>query len=515
MITRKRKKTREKIVLYSPRADPTLQSRSIPLPLLCIASIPHSQGYEVKIVSWEPNLDLEKTVLKESQDALCVGMSVMTGYQITDGLRAARLVKQKYPKIPIVWGGWHPSLLPKQTLKNPFVDIVVKGQGERTFAEIIEALSQGRGLSGIKGLAYREDGKIFENEDRLPEDINNFPPMPYELLDDIEKYIWNHKHVGSRTIHYVTSYGCPHRCAFCCNSSVTKRRWSGLTAERVLEDIERLAKNYGVNGLALVDSNFFVDEERVRKICQGVVDRGLKVRWADIDGRTKQLADFDDGLWELMERAGFRVFLVGSESGSQESLDFINKDVLVKDTIRLAKKCRKHNIKVVFSNLAGLPWNHGLSNGERKRKIDEEIKATIKMIDKLYAIDNRHRLLFFAYLPYPGTPFYERALELGFKPPLTLEGWGNFHLYTRHTPWITKKQERLITMLSSYIFLFLDSDCEALPSQLAAGRVIRFLARILLKFFQTMARLRWKYKYFQFPFDFWLYWFIRRHQRYF
>jgi radical SAM superfamily enzyme YgiQ (UPF0313 family) len=312
----------------------------------------------------------------------------------------------------------------------------------------------------------------------------------------------------------VTSYGCPHRCAFCCNPGVTKRRWFGLTAERVLEDVERLVKDYGVNGLALVDSNFFVDEKRVRKICQGVVDRGLEVHWAEIDGRTKQLADFNDELWDLMEAAGFRSFLVGSESGSQESLDFIKKDVLVEDTLRLAKKCRKHNIKVLFSNLAGLPWDHRLSTEKRNRKIDKEIRATIKMIDKLYTIDNHHRFSLFAYLPYPGTSFYTQALELGFKPPSNLEGWGNFHLYAKCTPWITKEQERLMTMLTSYIFWFLGPYRETIPSVIT-NPLLRFLARILLKFFQTMAKLRWRYKYFEFPFDYWLFWFIRRHQHYF
>lgn len=513
MTRKKKRNNKEKIVLYSPRVEPTLRGISTALPLLSIASIPHNQGYDVKIFSWEPEIDLERTVVKESRDALCVGISVMTGYQITDGLRAAKLIKQRNPKIPIVWGGWHPSLLPRQTLENPFVDIVVKGQGERTFAELAKALSWGKELSGIKGLVYKEDGKIFENEERFPEDINNFPPMPYKLLN-IEKYIWNYKDIGNRTIHYVTSYGCPHRCAFCCHMSVTKRKWSGLTAERVLDDVERLVKDYGVNGLALVDSNFFVDKERVRKICQGVVDRGLKVRWAELDGRTKQLADFDDELWRLMEKAGFRTFLVGSESGSQESLDFINKDVLAEDTLRLAEKCRKHNVKVLFSNLAGLPWDHGLTSGERKRKIDKEIKATVEMIDKLYAIDNRHRFSLFTYLPYPGTPFYEKALELGFKPPLTLEGWGNFHFYNKRTPWVTKKQERLMTMLSSYIFWFLGPYCETIPSVIASSP-LRFLTRILLKSFQTMARLRWRYKYFESPLDYWLFWFIKRHQPYF
>lgn len=492
-----------KIVLYGSRHSATLKSVMVPLSLLCVASLPLKRGYQVKIINWSDENPSE-SVLRECPDALCVGITAMTGHQITDGLKIARLVKAKHPDVPIVWGGWHPSLLPEQTIRDPFVDIVVKGQGERTFAELVEALSKGSDLSNIKGLVYKEDGNIFNNGDRPLEDINHFPALPYELLD-VSKYVFEDPLLGSRALHYVTSYGCPHRCGFCSNMAVIGRRWFGLSADRVLDDIERLVSEYGVTGLVLVDMNFFVDKKRVREICNGVLKRGIKISFGAVNGRTRQLAGFDDGLWNLMEAAGFKSLLVGSESGYQESLDLIDKDASVEDTLKFAEKCKRHNLRVLFSNLVGLPFDN-VSRTERVNKIDMEIHETIDMVDKLYALDSRHSFLFLFYTPYPGTPLYYRALNLGFEPPIDLESWGEFDLRMDKVqrPWISKRQARLIDMVQ-YIFIFLDPDSDRLLEHVE-NRLVKFFGLIFLRAFRFFAQKRWKEKYFGLPFD---YWFIR------
>lgn len=501
-----------KIVLYNPRSDPTLRTTEAPLSLLTIAAIPHQWGFEIKIITWDSVKDPVAKILAEGPHALCLGISAMTGYQITDGLKVAQKFKEKYPHIPIVWGGYHPSLLPLQTIAHPCVDIVVKGQGERTFSELVEAWQKGSSLADIAGLVYKKEGRFIDNPDRPSEDINNFPPFPYELLN-IKKYVWSHNDLGSRTISYMSSYGCPHQCGFCCIQKITKRRWFGLSAERVLDDIESLISNYGINGIAFAEANFFVDEKRVRQICQGIVKRGLKIRWGDANGQTKQLANYSDETWRLMYASGCRSILAGAESGDQESLDFINKNMSVEDNLRFAEKCRQYNIRIIYSCLAGLPWKN-LKRKEIIRRIDKEIWATIGMIDKLLPLDKRNRFLFFVYLPYPGTTLYQEALRLGFRPPDNLADWGNFNFYARHTPWIARRQERLITMLSSYVFLFINPDIDLIPEAISANKMIRLLVKLLIKVLKSICKLRWKYKYFRFSIDHWLYWFIRKRQKY-
>lgn len=505
---------RNKIVLYGPCPDPVLGSSRAALPLLCVASIPHAQGYDVEIFTWEDTRALETGLLRECADALCVGISAMTGYQITDGLRVARLIREKYPDLPLVWGGWHPSLLSRQTVAHPLVDIVVRGQGERTFAELVDALRGSKSLEEIPGVTRQTDGQIAENPDRPIEDMNHFPPLPFDLVD-VDKYVWDHEELGSRTMRYLTSFGCPFRCGFCSNVSVTKRRWTGWSAGRVVDDIERLNREYGVEGLVIVDSNFFVDKERARQIFQGIINRGIKVKLGELNGRTKQLADLDNELWELMEAAGVRSLLVGSESGFQESLDLITKDTSVRDTLSFAERCRKYNIGVVFANLAGLPWDEKLDDVKRIRKIDNEIRCTVDMIGQLHQLDRRHRFQFFVYMPYPGTPLYESAVKLGFKPPADFAGWGDLNLYAGRTPWLKRRQNRLISMLSNYILLFVSSDYEDIHKQIRGPRPVRWLAWLVVRVFRAIARWRWRRRFFALPIDYWLYQSIRRARSHF
>jgi radical SAM superfamily enzyme YgiQ (UPF0313 family) len=496
-------------VLYEPLPAPVGPKTRPGLALLCVAAIPYARGYDVKIFTWYDGVGYESELLQECRDALCVGITTMTGPQITDGLRVAQLVKDEYPDLPIVWGGWHPSLRARETVESPYVDIVVRGQGERTFAELVEILCRGRSLDSIAGVTYKADGEIVENPARPFEDINNFPPLPFELIG-FDKLIYNDDLIGSRTIQYVTSYGCPFRCGFCCNQAVTRRRWSGWSADRVLGDIERLNREQGINGFEFVDSNFFVNKVRAKRIFDGIVEAGLKIRIGGLNGRTRQLADLNDELWELMEAAGVKSLLVGTESGCQEALDYMSKDCTVEDALRFARKCRKYNIGVVFANLAGLPWDDALNARERYRKINTEIRETIGMLDQMHRLDPRHHFLFFLYLPYPGTPLYNQAVELGFEPPSNLASWGNFNLAPGHTPWVKKKQEKLIAMLADYIFVFLSSYSEGVYRETETTRPSRWGLWLAIKFFRGFVKARWRFKFFRFPLDYYLYLAIRR-----
>lgn len=134
-------KTSNKIVLFRPPPLPRKSfNPNVPLSLLAIAAPLEKMGYIVKIVDGCVDEDYKEKVLKLVNGAICLGITSITGYQIKGGLEVSKAVKEKYPHIPIVWGGWHPTLLPKQTVACPYVDIVVKGQGERTFAELVECL---------------------------------------------------------------------------------------------------------------------------------------------------------------------------------------------------------------------------------------------------------------------------------------------------------------------------------------------------------------------------------------
>ncbi|HDY66925.1 MAG TPA: B12-binding domain-containing radical SAM protein [Candidatus Scalindua sp.] len=491
----------KKVVLYNPRPNPNLRPVDIPLALLSVSKILDKEGYEIKIISENLYHQHFKEALNHCSGAICFGVTAMTGYQIIDGLKISKLLKHQYPELPIVWGGWHPSLESVQTVSHPAVDIVVKGQGERTFTELVHALEDGLALDNILGITYKEKERVVNNSDRRLENINNFPPIPYHLVD-IEKCLFATE-FGDRTTNYVSSQGCPYRCGFCCEQTVNKRAWTGLNVQRVVDDIERLVSQYGVNGLSINDSSFFVNKERVRKICQEIIRRKIKIKWGNVNGRTRQLTQYDDELWRLLEESGCYSILTGAESGYQPALDLIHKDILVKDNIEFGRKCSHYHIKVVYSFLTGLPWPKR-NIKEIKEMTDKEIESSLDLIDKLLAMDTRHRALLFNYTPYPGTPLYQKSLDLGLKPPSNLEGWGKFTLYQSQTPWVTSKQEKFIKFLSSYVFFFLDSDTCDWVSLRIPNRHFRQLFIFIFRSFAAICKFRWRHRFFKLRFDYWV-----------
>ena len=124
---------RRKIVLYNPRAV----FYTMPLALIAIGSELDPQKYEVVIIDGRLDDDAENTVIAQMADAVCLGVTVLTGAPLADALKVSRAAKAAHPHIPIVWGGWHPSMFGRECLREPFVDVTVQAQGEATFVEII------------------------------------------------------------------------------------------------------------------------------------------------------------------------------------------------------------------------------------------------------------------------------------------------------------------------------------------------------------------------------------------
>ena len=182
----------------------------------------------------------KKRIMEEVKDALCLGISVVTGPMIRETVEVAKMIKKWDPDFPIILGGWHPSLLPGQTLEAPYVDIIVRAQGEDSMLEVADRLRDDAALDDVLGIGFKRDGKMQLTPERPLKTLDKMPAKAYHLAD-FDAY---EKVCGRRWTMYVSSLACPFNCFYCTNAGVYGRKWNALPVEQVVEETMELAKRY-------------------------------------------------------------------------------------------------------------------------------------------------------------------------------------------------------------------------------------------------------------------------------
>lgn len=421
--------SRGKVLLYNPRGE----SHILPLALIHIGSM--LPEFDVQIIDGRIELTPESTLAELADDAVCVGVTVLTGTPILDALRASRAVKRRNPKVPIIWGGWHPSLLAEQCLASPVVDACVTGQGEETFREIVLRLSAGQGLDNVAGVTFKRDGAIVANPSRPFQNVNSFPRADFGLVK-MEKYF---AHRGVRRLDYCSSQGCPFECSFCADPMVFKQRWSGLSAGRVVSEISELKDRYRLTQVFFNDDNFFTDLKRAEAIARGLIDGNVGVQWFGT-GRADLLRRMTPEQFKLMRESGCYKVNVGAESGSPEVLETIKKGTLVEEVLEAATKLNQAGIGARFSFIAGFPNEPPTSLAE-----------TYRTVKALRTINGAFETPIYFYAPYPGTELSERMPALGFEPPKRLEDWEHVDLDHAIGPWISEPVRKFVPRYNFYL----------------------------------------------------------------
>jgi len=486
------KPKKHKVIFFLPKPRQHTYSGSLPIALLKLSSMLDRKKFDIKIIAATPKYDYKDKILKESKDALCLAVSVLTGHDILEAIDVIKSVKKNSPQVPVIWGGWHASIFPQQTLESKYADIAVRAQGERTFKELTQRLASKKPLKGLLGISYKQGGKIIHNQDRPFEDLNNFPPIPFDLVD-IEDYV-NYSD-GMRAMLYVSSQGCPFNCKFCSEPLVFKQRWSALSNDRILKDWEFLSKKHNIEVILICDDNFLINEKRVQDFCKKLIAKKLPLKWGRVQGRVRQMLAFKDQTWRLLEKSGCLDIQIGAESGLQEALDFINKQMTVDEVVQLVEKTRKFSIKIVPNLILGLPLPKfkNASKKEIKKMLDVQWNAMLDLFDRCYG---EHRdyddIKLYAYQPYPGNPLYDLTCELGFKAPKSLEEWG----VIRNAPWVDKKMKDRIRMMMYFIFPYARDGYEE-------RHIKRF--KLVQKLFHKTAIWRWKHRFFALPIDYRMY----------
>src|SRR5215472_8786902 len=191
-----------------------------PLGLLSLASALRENGFEPRIIDGAITPDYPRAIERELDGCLAFGVSLLTGPMIRDAAAASRLVRHLRPNLPIIYGGWHPSLMPSQTLKEDFVDIVVLRQGEETLVELLQRLQSGAGLEMVSGCWFKKGSQVCANFDRPTTPLPSLPVPAYDLAD-FNAYA---RISGKRTLPYATSIGCPYACNYCTDMVFYNRR---------------------------------------------------------------------------------------------------------------------------------------------------------------------------------------------------------------------------------------------------------------------------------------------------
>ena len=497
-----------KIILYNPlpREKKDIQDNYIitPMSLLAVSALLDKEGFEVIIIDETIDDNHEELLFNNAKDALFLGITMITGHQIENGIRAVKFLRNRGMRLPIVVGGYHPSILPLETINSPYVDFVVYGQGQRTTIELAKAILEKIDFKDVAGLIYKENGKIIINPPRPFEDINNFPSTPYHLVD-LSRYIYDctQSGFGSRNLAIYTSQGCPWKCGFCAENKVTHNRWSGLSAKRVVDEIGFLVNKMGVNSILIYDTNFVVDKNRLKSIFGELKNRGIVIPFGFINARADWLASFDEELWQLI-KPYIKDVLIGAESGIDKILEFINKGIKVEDLYEAKRVLRKHNITAGYSFMIGLPVPE-----EFGITIDQEFKAIMLTIAKIKKIDNNNNIRIFNYTPYPGTPLFNQSIKKGLKIPNTLEEWSKWDNETAKVAWIPKKYELILDQLNRYILPYMSRQFDDHWEIRYQGK-FKPVKKIFHNFLKFSAKLRFELNWFSFPVEYWMLLFVKK-----
>jgi anaerobic magnesium-protoporphyrin IX monomethyl ester cyclase len=418
-----------RIVLYNPRGE----GHILPLALVHLGSM--FPADRVVIVDGRLEADAAPRVADLCADAACLGVSVLTGAPILDALRVTRAAKVRRPDLRVVWGGWHPSLLPEQCLASGVVDACVIGQGEHAFVELVDAFERGLRLDDIAGVAWRRGETAVQNPPRALFDVNFLPRTNFDLLG-LERYF---AFRGQRRLDYCSSQGCPFACSFCADPMVYGQRWTGLRAERVVAEVREHVARYRLRQVFFNDDNFFTDLRRTEAICRGLLEAGVRVEWFGT-GRADLLCRLTDEQLALLRESGCVKINVGAESGSPELLKRIRKGTLVEEVLETAEKLHRHAIGARFSFIAGFPEEPAASLG-----------YTYRTVKALREIDGRFETPIYFYAPYPGTELAARMPAQGFEAPARLEDWEHVDLDHSIGPWISPEVRKWVPRYNFYL----------------------------------------------------------------
>ncbi|HTQ79666.1 MAG TPA: radical SAM protein [Thermoanaerobaculia bacterium] len=391
-----------RVILVNPKMC-SPRSVRLPLSLLALGAVLEGRhNYLIVDGNLDPNAI--ETVLAALGDprqepGALLAVTVMPGPQVATAIALSAAVRLAFPRVPIAWGGYFPTLYPAAAINAPYVDYVVRGQGEDLLLELLERLPDAgppvdvgssavdpTALSGIAGLTYKANGEVIHNRERHFRSPDVYPPLPYERAGEVDRYL-RPSFLGRRTAVHQAAIGCRYHCTFCGVVSM----WNGTTrlagAARLERDLLTLRDGHGADAIQFYDHNFFDTEEASLPTLEVLGRIGLP--WWSY-ARADTLAKFSPKTWKLLEASRYRMTYIGAEAASDEVLKRMRKGTRVEQTFEVARKTREHGIIPELSFVLGGPEDP-----------EGEVEKTLEFIKRVKAVNPEAEAILYFYSPTP------------------------------------------------------------------------------------------------------------------
>lgn len=463
------------ILLVYPKAGHDVRGVSVIAPLAMLTLAGHLQrDFSVKILDHRASDDFENSLAKElAQKPLLVGLSSMTGTQIFHALEINKKVKELSPETPVVWGGMHPTLYPAQTVIKPYIDFVIRGEGEVAITQLARLLADKKtNFETVAGLHWKRGEQICSTPLGEPLDLNESARLPWELVD-VEEYtsptIFLYPGVR-RVLPYQGSRGCPFKCTFCSEPVLTKK-YRMMNPEKMVQECFEMVERFHLDHIAFFDEEFFVNRKWATRVAE--IINGRFTWWAQT--RAADLLKVD---LKLMEKCGMHVVAPGLESGSDRILKYIKKGEKVSEYVEANHRLAETNIHVQYNFIIGFPT-------ETLSELNQTIDLVLKLLkENPNAVVNQLSPL----TPLPGTELLRQVIEnFGFKEPERLEDWIQMTRGKQERSWLDKNSLRRVRFLyyTSYFLCTAERYSQKFK-----------IPQWVFKFYSKTVRWRWEKKWF-------------------
>ena len=379
-----------KVLFVSPELKYNLDTPPMPLGIMAIGTCLKQIGHNVRIFNRSIHTESLTDLYKDFAPDI-VGITIISTRMVKDAIKVSKFFKSK--GVPVVWGGIFPSAMPEVILKESYVDYVSIGEGEKTWAEFLDAIENGTDLSAIKGLAFKKDDKIIINPEREFMNPQEIPEIDYSLVD-INEYTNNYgEEVGTKMIWLYSAKGCPHQCSFCYNKAFNKCKYRRRPVESYMGEIKYLLENTEVNSIFFADEIWCHSKKDLRERCEQIKKYNLDFTW----GCFMNIGVLDEEDYRYMYDCGCRLVYYGVESGSQEILDKMKKPIKASLAVDEIKNCSDAGILPFVSFIIGFP--------------DETEKELKQTADMLKQVSYYGKLFCYFYIPYVGSELFDSMVE--------------------------------------------------------------------------------------------------------